>query len=61
MVNLVLNENMKIYRRVRTWVLIGLMATLVLYINFIEWHSGGKKAVGRRLADRTATGKSTME
>ncbi|MDR7079443.1 ABC-2 type transport system permease protein [Neobacillus niacini] len=46
MVNLVLNENMKIYRRVRTWVLIGLMATLVLYINFIEWHSGGKKAVG---------------
>ncbi|MEH7180157.1 ABC transporter permease [Neobacillus vireti] len=46
MFNLVRNENMKIYRRVRTWVLIGLMAALVLYINFIEWHSSGKKAEG---------------
>ncbi|MFS0774864.1 ABC transporter permease [Neobacillus sp. 3P2-tot-E-2] len=44
MVNLVLNENMKIYRRVRTWVLVGLMAAFVLFVNFIEWHSDGKKA-----------------
>jgi len=46
LVNLVLNENMKIYRRVRTWVLIGLMAVFVLFVNFIEWHSDGKEAQG---------------
>ncbi|NYE08860.1 ABC-2 type transport system permease protein [Bacillus niacini] len=46
MVNLVLNENMKIYRRVRTWILVGLMAAFVLFVNFIEWHSDGKKAEG---------------
>jgi ABC-2 type transport system permease protein len=46
LVNLVLNENMKIYRRVRTWILVGLMAALVLFVNYIEWHSGGKKAEG---------------
>jgi ABC-2 type transport system permease protein len=46
LVNLVLNENMKIYRRVRTWILVGLMAAFVLFVNFIEWHSDGKKAEG---------------
>ncbi|MFP5108839.1 ABC transporter permease [Neobacillus sp. C211] len=46
MVNLVLNENMKIYRRVRTWILVGLMAAFVLFVNIIEWHSDGKKAQG---------------
>lgn len=46
MVNLVLNENMKIYRRMRTWILVGLMAAFVLFVNFIEWHSDGKKAEG---------------
>ena len=46
MVNLVLNENMKIYRRVRTWILVGLMAAFVLFVNFIEWHSDGKQAKG---------------
>ncbi|MEW8986140.1 MAG: ABC transporter permease subunit [Bacillus sp. (in: firmicutes)] len=46
MVNLVLNENMKIYRRVRTWILIGLMVALVLFINIIEWNEDGKKAQG---------------
>jgi ABC-2 type transport system permease protein len=44
LVNLVLNENMKIYRRLRTWIMVGLMVALVLFINFIEWHSDGKKA-----------------
>ena len=44
MVNLVLNENMKIYRRVRTWILVGLMVAFVLFVNFIEWHTDGKKA-----------------
>jgi ABC-2 type transport system permease protein len=37
---------MKIYRRVRTWILVGLMAAFVLFVNFIEWHSDGKKAQG---------------
>jgi ABC-2 type transport system permease protein len=46
LVNLVLNENMKIYRRVRTWVLVGLMAAFVLFVNIIEWHTDGKKAEG---------------
>lgn len=44
LVNLVLNENMKIYRRVRTWILVGLMVAFVLFVNFIEWHTDGKKA-----------------
>ncbi len=43
MVNLVLNENMKIYRRMRTWILVGLMVAFVLFVNFLEWHSDGKK------------------
>lgn len=46
MVNLILNENMKIYRRVRTWILVGLMVAFVLFVNIIEWHSGGKEAKG---------------
>ena len=46
MVNLVLNENMKIYRRMRTWILVGLMVAFVLFVNFIEWHSDGKKVQG---------------
>lgn len=46
MVNLVLNENMKIYRRLRTWILVGLMVAFVLFVNIIEWHSDGKEAVG---------------
>ena len=46
MVNLVLNENMKIYRRLRTWILVGLMVAFVLFVNIIEWHSDGKKAQG---------------
>jgi ABC-2 type transport system permease protein len=45
LVNLVRNENMKIYRRLRTWILVGLMAAFVLFVNFIEWHSDGKKAI----------------
>ncbi len=37
---------MKIYRRVRTWILVGLMVALVLFINIIEWNEDGKKAQG---------------
>jgi ABC-2 type transport system permease protein len=35
---------MKIYRRVRTWILVGLMIAFVLFVNIIEWHSDGKRA-----------------
>lgn len=40
MVNLVLNENMKIYRRVRTWILFGLMAAFVIFGNLVMWQDG---------------------
>ncbi|GAA3412450.1 ABC transporter permease [Paenibacillus hodogayensis] len=46
MFNLVRNENMKIYRRVRTWILLGFMIALVLFVNIMEWHSEGKKSQG---------------
>ena len=45
MVNLVLNENMKIYRRMRTWILVGLMAAFVILGNFVMWHEN-KSAQG---------------
>lgn len=44
MVNLILNENMKIYRRVRTLVLLGLMVAFVLFLNLMDWHFDGKEA-----------------
>lgn len=44
MVNLVRNENMKIYRRARTWILVGFMIALVLFVNIMEWHSDGKQS-----------------
>lgn len=46
MVNLVRNENMKIYRRVRTWILVGVMIALVLFVNIIEWHSDRTQSQG---------------
>ncbi|RAP75670.1 ABC transporter permease [Paenibacillus montanisoli] len=44
MVNLVLNENMKVYRRPRTWIMIGLMVIAVLIGSFVEWYYDGKEA-----------------
>jgi ABC-2 type transport system permease protein len=46
LINLVLNENMKIYRRMRTWILVGLMVAFVLFLNIISWHSDEKKPQG---------------
>lgn len=46
MFNLVRNENMKIYRRVRTWILVGFMIALVLFVNILEWNSDGKPSQG---------------
>ncbi|OAS18047.1 hypothetical protein A8708_27795 [Paenibacillus oryzisoli] len=37
---------MKIYRRVRTWILVGFMIALVLFVNIIEWHSDRTQAQG---------------
>ncbi|MCM3626526.1 ABC transporter permease [Paenibacillus glycanilyticus] len=45
MVNLVLNENMKIFRRARTWILIALMAAFVIFGNFVMWNEN-KSAQG---------------
>ncbi|WP_309122041.1 ABC transporter permease [Paenibacillus sp.] len=42
--NLLLNENMKIYRRARTWVMIGLMIGGVLLGSFVEWYYDGRNA-----------------
>ena len=42
MVNLIKNENMKIYRRVRTWVMIGLLVLLVGAASFIIWFEDGR-------------------
>ncbi|TLS48451.1 ABC transporter permease [Paenibacillus antri] len=42
--NLLLNENMKIYRRARTWVMIGLMIGGVLLGSFVEWYYDGRDA-----------------
>jgi ABC-type transport system involved in multi-copper enzyme maturation, permease component len=38
--SLVRNENMKIYRRMRTWILIALMAAFVIFANIMIWHDG---------------------
>ena len=37
LVNLIKNENMKIYRRVRTWVLVGLLIGLVVAVSLINY------------------------
>ncbi|RED55764.1 ABC transporter permease [Cohnella lupini] len=46
MFNLVRNENMKIYRRVRTWILVGLLVAFVLFINIMSWQFDGKESQG---------------
>jgi len=46
LVKLVLNENMKIYRRLRTLILIGLMIAFVLFVNIMSWNFDGKKVQG---------------
>lgn len=46
MINLVRNENMKVYRRARTWVMVGLMIVAVLLGSFMEWYYDGRNAQG---------------
>jgi ABC-2 type transport system permease protein len=42
LVNLILNENMKIYRRWRTWIMVGLMLALIITVSFIDWYYDSK-------------------
>ena len=42
MLNLILNENMKIYRRMRTWILIGLLLIVEGLAFWIYSESGGQ-------------------
>jgi ABC-2 type transport system permease protein len=44
--NLIANENMKLYRRSRTWVMVGIMIVIVLLSSILEWHYDGKDNAG---------------
>lgn len=44
--NLIVNENMKLYRRPRTWVMVGIMIGLVLLSSILEWHFDTKENAG---------------
>ncbi|MBM7564829.1 ABC transporter permease [Paenibacillus sacheonensis] len=44
MVNLIRNENMKLYRRWRTWIMAALMIGAVLIGSFVDWHYDNKDA-----------------
>jgi ABC-2 type transport system permease protein len=44
--NLILNENMKLYRRWRTWIMIGAMIAIVLLASIMEWYYDGRHAQG---------------
>ncbi|MBB3111082.1 ABC-2 type transport system permease protein [Paenibacillus phyllosphaerae] len=47
MVNLIRNENMKLYRRWRTWVMVGFMIAAVLVGSFVEWYYDSSDASWR--------------
>ncbi|SDW97959.1 ABC transporter permease [Paenibacillus sp. CF384] len=38
MVNLIQNENMKVYRRWRTWIMVGIMIGIVFTASILDWH-----------------------
>ncbi|MBO9597239.1 MAG: ABC transporter permease subunit, partial [Cohnella sp.] len=44
MVNLIMNENMKVYRRYRTWVMIGGMIAIVIIASIFDWYYDRKEA-----------------
>lgn len=46
MVNLIRNENMKIYRRMRTWVMVGILILLVGAWSTIVWFDTGRHMQG---------------
>lgn len=46
MVNLIQNENMKLYRRPRTWIMIGFMIAAVLLLSIVNWYYDDKNVQG---------------
>ncbi|OAS14854.1 ABC transporter permease [Paenibacillus oryzisoli] len=42
MVNLILNENMKLYRRIRTWLMVAIMIVVVFLGSFMDWYYDDK-------------------
>jgi ABC-2 type transport system permease protein len=42
--NLILNENMKLYRRPRTWIMVGLLIGIVILGSLIDWYYDDKNA-----------------
>lgn len=36
--SLILNENMKLYRRARTWIMIGFLIVILIFISFVKWY-----------------------
>lgn len=44
MVNLVVNENMKIYRRWRTWIMIGVMVAFIMTGSIMDWYYDDRAA-----------------
>ncbi|MFD0674627.1 ABC transporter permease [Cohnella sp. GCM10027633] len=44
MVNLIINENMKVYRRYRTWAMIGFMVAIVILASTVDWYYDNKDA-----------------
>ncbi|WNR46481.1 ABC transporter permease [Paenibacillus roseipurpureus] len=50
MVNLFLNENMKLYRRLRTWLMVAIMIGIVFLGSFLDWYYDGKS--GEKVAWR---------
>lgn len=46
MVNLIRNENMKIYFRARTWIMIGILLLIVAAFSFVYWYDIGRDLSG---------------
>lgn len=44
MFNLIRNENMKLYRRPRTWIMIGFLIFAVSFLSYMEWYYDDKEA-----------------
>lgn len=59
--NLILNENMKLYRRWRTWVMIGLMIGGVFLGSFMAWYYDGRQLQGEAWRDHAIQEKQRME
>lgn len=46
LVNLIRNENMKLYRRPRTWIMVGIMIAAVMLGSILDWYYDGRDAQG---------------